>query len=175
MARPGAGQTYEVLGEVEVDYGPAVAGATARNMYWTWPYEEGWRKGYCYPQVPLKILTLGLWYLVPLGWPCMAVAPGDTAERERALLRSIRHGTAAMGGNLAVVVAAGQMTYVTVTGNKYSATGVVNTVKSTSLKAFAVRRRSSASLPPAGSGGPRLATRASATDCRSCEAAATND
>ena len=79
-----------------------------------------------------------------------------------------------MGGNLAVVVAAGQMMYVTGC-SKYSATGVVSTVKSTSLKAFAVRRRSSAGLPPAGSGGPLGPPARASAHGRFCEAAATND
>jgi len=71
----------------------------------------------------------------------MAVAPGAPADRERALVRSIKYGVAAMGGNLAVVVSSGQMDYVTVSGNKYSATGTVNSIKKTSLRAFAIRRR----------------------------------
>ena len=32
--------------------------------------EQRWRKGYCYWQVPLWWVTLGLWKLVPLSYPC---------------------------------------------------------------------------------------------------------
>jgi hypothetical protein len=39
---------------------------------WFYSYrpEEGWRKPFCHVQVPLHWVTLGLWSLVPLSWPC---------------------------------------------------------------------------------------------------------
>jgi len=148
VASAGGQADFEVLGEVEVDFAPMVQGAFFRNFYWTWGYGEGWRKGLCYPQAPLKLLTLGLWTILPLAWPCMASAPGDATERERALVKSIKHGVAAMGGNLAVVVNSGQMSYVTISGGRYSATGTVNTIKKTSLRAFAVRQRSRRDVRP---------------------------
>ncbi len=32
--------------------------------------DESLRRGYCYWQVPLHWLTLGLWYVVPTDYPC---------------------------------------------------------------------------------------------------------
>jgi hypothetical protein len=33
-------------------------------------YEQGWRKGYCYWQAPLTWVTLGIWALIPVNYPC---------------------------------------------------------------------------------------------------------
>jgi hypothetical protein len=35
-------------------------------------YKDGWRKGLCYPQTPLVLLTLMVWAVVPTYWPCFA-------------------------------------------------------------------------------------------------------
>jgi hypothetical protein len=41
------------------------------STIWFADYEPTWRKGYCYPQVPLTWVTIGLWqFLVPLAYPC---------------------------------------------------------------------------------------------------------
>jgi hypothetical protein len=37
---------------------------------WFFPYEDDWRKGLCYWQVPLEWVTLGLWSVVPTSYPC---------------------------------------------------------------------------------------------------------
>jgi len=33
-------------------------------------YKTGWRKAVCYPQVPLRYVTLGLWKIIPTSYPC---------------------------------------------------------------------------------------------------------
>ena len=38
-------------------------------------YEEVWRKGLCYWQVPLEWLTLGAWSLSPTTWACFPAKP----------------------------------------------------------------------------------------------------
>jgi hypothetical protein len=139
--QPGAESKYKVLGEVEADYNQLATQMVWRNLWWTWSYDETWRKAVCYPQVPLKIVTLGIWsYLSPTAWPCWANVPGDESDRQRALLRVMKHGVAAMGGDLAIVTESGTTNVVTVTGNNYSATGVVQQVKNTSLKGFSIKK-----------------------------------
>lgn len=50
------------------------------STFWFAEYASSGRKAYCYPQVPLTWLTLGLWQvLVPLSWPCIAKARVDPA------------------------------------------------------------------------------------------------
>lgn len=140
VIQAGAEGKYKVLGEVEADYNQAAAEMIWRNLWWTWAYDEGWRRVVCYPQVPLKILTLGIWAYIPTAWPCWAMVPGDETDRQRALVRSVKHGVAAMGGNLVIVTESGTTNVVTVSGNNYSATGVVQQVKNTSLKGFSVKK-----------------------------------
>jgi hypothetical protein len=41
------------------------------STFWFADYDPTWRKGYCYWQVPLTWVTLGLWQaLVPISYPC---------------------------------------------------------------------------------------------------------
>lgn len=74
--------------------------ATGATTLWFADYEATWRKAYCYPQVPLTWVTLGLWQLVvPLSWPCAAPARFD---RELAW-HQVRHLAAAAGADAAIV------------------------------------------------------------------------
>jgi hypothetical protein len=141
---------YQIIGEVEASYTPALKGALLKNVYWTWTnYREGWRKGLCYPQAPLKALTLGIWtFVVPLAWPCIARAPSEETARQIDLVRALKFGAQAMGGNLVVVVSEGQTNIVHIQGNQNSATAHVQTIRNTSFRAFVVRRR--AAPVPAG-------------------------
>ncbi|MEM9695450.1 MAG: hypothetical protein AAGA56_23095, partial [Myxococcota bacterium] len=127
---------YQVIGSIEADYERATSGAILKNTYWTWDYDEGWRKGYCYWQVPLKIATLGIWsYVVPLHYPCFAGAPGDEQERVAAMYVEMKRGAKLMGGNLVIVTQRGDL--FVVSGNERSVSSY--TVKGTSVLGFVVK------------------------------------
>lgn len=34
-------------------------------------YKDGWRKGLCYPQLPLVVIPIFTWAVVPTYWPCI--------------------------------------------------------------------------------------------------------
>jgi len=136
VTREGEGK-YEVIGEVRSDYTAKVNSAGLNNWFWTWDYDDGWRKGLCYPQVPLKIATLGLWsYLSPLHYPCFATAPGEEADRVEAHLVRLQQATHAVGGNLVIVVGEKDATYVSGNQNGVSTTHV----PAVGLVGFAVKR-----------------------------------
>ncbi len=134
---------YEVVGAVEADFTQVAQSAVGRNVFWTFDYEETWRKALCYPQVPLKLLTLSMWNIVPLQYPCFASVPGDPLDRRAALIERLKRGGKALGANLVVVTASGAMHYVT--GNKYGVSSGV--VPEMSLKGFAVRVKDGAPPP----------------------------
>lgn len=57
------GAPYEILGRATVVLN---SGSAA-----TFPdYKDGWRKPLCYWQAPLTWVTLGIWMLIPLNYPC---------------------------------------------------------------------------------------------------------
>lgn len=129
---------YEILGTVESDYTQALRGAIWKNIYWTWNYDEGWRKGLCWPQAPLKAVTLGLWNLLPWAWPCMATVPSEEKDRQKAHLGQLKKLAAAMGGNMVVISNSGDLAVTTVTN-----TGAVvghSVTKNMLLKGFAIHR-----------------------------------
>lgn len=52
------------------------------GTFWMWlarffDYEDGWRRGLCYPQVPLEWVSLGLWTAVPTSYACHPTASRD--------------------------------------------------------------------------------------------------
>jgi hypothetical protein len=110
----GYDKRYSILGTVEGDYERRRGEAFWKNGYWTWKYDEGWRKGLCWPQAPLKALTLGIWSMfVPLAYPCFSVT-GDEETRRINLNEALKKGGAAMGGNLVFVMGEGSLVTITV-------------------------------------------------------------
>ena len=131
----GFADAYRVIGSVEGDYISASQWAGMRNMFWTWDYEDSWRKALCYPQVPLKIITFGIWsYMIPLHYPCFASVPNDEAKRRMALQSEMMRAAEVMGGDLIVII--GSSSTFAITGNN----GVVTsqTIGMTGLKGFVV-------------------------------------
>jgi hypothetical protein len=114
---PGYEQRYRVLGTADVGYSWAMSKAFVNNMYGAWKYDDSFRKAYCYPQVPLKIVTLGLWWMVPINYPCLGTVPRKEEMRQQEMVDDLKRAAAAMGGNLVVVTAAGSVK--TTTTNQY--------------------------------------------------------
>lgn len=57
------GAPFEIIGRATVVLNSGSAG--------TFPdYKDGWRKPLCYWQAPLTWVTLGIWMLIPLNYPC---------------------------------------------------------------------------------------------------------
>ncbi len=62
-------------------------------------YEDGWRKGLCYPQVPLHWASFGLWALVPTDYPCHA----EILRKKEKLIQDARVLAHTAGGDAAIV------------------------------------------------------------------------
>jgi hypothetical protein len=110
---------YEIVGRVSTQYEMSPAVLTSMSLgFYRYDSSEAWKNPYCNVQVPLGWLTLSLWTLVPLHYPCM-VAEGDTARatdgRRARILEALVRGTVASGGNLLVLTELGDLKIVTYT------------------------------------------------------------
>lgn len=90
------GYEHEVIGRVTVQGRKAPFFFLARFI----DYRDVWRKALCYWQVPLEWLTLGIWSIVPLSYPCHA--SGATLTREEAI-EDLRNAALPAGADLAIV------------------------------------------------------------------------
>lgn len=130
---------YEVLGKVESDYTKGMSSAVVNNLWWTWDYEQGWRKGLCYPQIPLKIVTLGIYsYFSPLHWPCMAVVPTSEESRQETHYANLKRLAKAMGADFVVLAAKSALEVTTVSKYGSRSTSVHADI---ALSGFAVKRK----------------------------------
>lgn len=73
------GYQHQIVGKFAL----APQGGMFYFMAWFHDYEDGWRKGLCYWQVPLEWLTLGIWTAVPTAYPCF-----PTPAREKLKLQA---------------------------------------------------------------------------------------
>lgn len=94
---------YEILGSVRVDQHTDNE-IGVRNWIWFNHFESPGRFGYCVWQTPLKMVTLGIWNIVPLAWPCGGGNPSDPAERLEYLSRYARRVAAEMGGDTMLMI-----------------------------------------------------------------------
>ena len=106
-AAPGSGN--RVLGRVKLEF-PAMENPALSFWFRSYRPEQSWRRSYCYPQVPLLWITLGLWAIVPLNYVCPP-APWHTGslrelagheERKRLLYDALRAEAVRKGGNAVV-------------------------------------------------------------------------
>lgn len=90
------------------------------------------REIFCKAQTPFRILTLSLWYLVPLDWPCFQ-GIGQGEENTAWHLSKIRRAASAMGANLLVIAGTTDISYVnTATGQ------VMSTVQGKGMSGYAI-------------------------------------
>ncbi|MGA9523300.1 MAG: hypothetical protein WBV82_17665 [Myxococcaceae bacterium] len=84
---------YEVVGTFKFN-------PDSGTSFWFADYSSVGRKIYCYPQVPLTWVTLGLWQIfVPLSYPCMAPARIPLEEA----YGLVRQAATAAGANTAII------------------------------------------------------------------------
>jgi hypothetical protein len=134
---PGYENKYSILGAVAAGYNkdPLI---TLKNFLWvpTFQGADEWRKWLCYPQAPIKLLTLGLWgYFSPTAWPCVAVAPSDELDRKRDLIDSLKKAAKAMGAN-AIAVSGAETTNITYVRN--GAPVSASSINMTGMTGFAI-------------------------------------
>ena len=132
---------YQVLGTVESDFMRGNESAGLKNIYWTHVYEDMWRNALCWPQAPLKAITLGIWALLPTAYPCYANIPGEEKDREKAHLQNLKKLGAALGANMVLVTTSGSLKTTTVDAKSGAVIGQ-NTANNFSLKGYAILRAS---------------------------------
>lgn len=86
------GYPYELLGRFRLD--PA-----AGNTLFFADYTSSARKGFCWPQVVLSWVTLGIWaIIVPTSYPCW----GSSETSRRELIAEVKRFAHTAGGNLVI-------------------------------------------------------------------------
>ncbi|MBI3183036.1 MAG: hypothetical protein HYZ28_12940 [Myxococcales bacterium] len=89
------GYEHQVLGKFTAASGPGMY----LSLLWFADYTSGFHKGYCYPQVPLTWVTLGMWgILVPLAFPCWGSFTIDKTD----MIGHLKALGAAAGGNMVI-------------------------------------------------------------------------
>lgn len=88
-----------------------------------YPYheDEKWKRTYCGVQQPLVILTLFIWRIVPIYYPCW-VGEGNSGEevaaRRKRIINAMKKAAKAAGGNAVVITAMGDLETVYSNQNK---------------------------------------------------------
>lgn len=124
---------YEVLGKV--------AAEPAGDFFY--PYREGWRRPFCYPQRVLTVATLFVWMAVPTSWPCF-VSAGSVDDRRDRIVEAMKRATKALGGNLVLVGGFGGTVVIRKSG---SASAVVSTMEATQGVGWAIRAKGGVGAP----------------------------
>ncbi|AJR16191.1 hypothetical protein ACO2J1_15895 [Leptospira interrogans] len=100
---------WELLGTVHSDYN--------QGNHWFWFYdyveEESWKKPYCYWQVPLNWVTLGIWGITPFYYPCIIKESKDDVQAENnrkiRIVNSLKKITKIAGGDTVLVESFGDL------------------------------------------------------------------
>lgn len=95
---------YDIIGSTSADY--IKAASKFRDLLWTYEHKD-WRKWLCYPQAPLKLVTMGFWGLLPIQWPCTMLTPSEEHLRKAGLIEEMKKATKVSGGNLLIVTESG--------------------------------------------------------------------
>lgn len=120
-----------------------------RNVYWTTgDYQSTWQKALCWPQAPLKLLTLGIWNIVPISWPCWMIGESrDEAQRTAMLIHGLTIGVSEMGGNLLLITGHGGTTVTTINAQTGQQLGQTTT-PATAMGGFAIEVTHDAEVAP---------------------------
>jgi hypothetical protein len=95
-------ERYEVLGRV----GVTVRSPGFANIGWgfyDYAPDQSWRKAYCWWQVPLSWVTIGIWAILPPYYPCWVLPESDPAVRKARRVQAIRRAAHALGADLVVM------------------------------------------------------------------------
>lgn len=115
---------------------------------WFYDYDESqaWRKGFCYWQVPLSWITVGMWaYLSPLSHPCKVYEGSSISAvdgRKERMIDMMKRATKVVGGDFLVVTDTTQLSTTNAkTGQPIGVTEMANG------SGYAFRRKNSSTAP----------------------------
>lgn len=93
-----AGYAHEIIGRFS--FRPDLKRTSSKAMDGFSNYKTTWRKAVCYPQVPLRYVTLGLWsYLSPTSYLCH----GSMKQSKNEMINESKKITKAAGGNITTI------------------------------------------------------------------------
>jgi|GEM_PF-5057496 len=136
--------TFQLLGTITSAHDSSSA---LRDWLWYTPLHEGvhggFRVNYCKAQSPFKTVTLGLWALVPLYYPCTGGFPSDRVENLSIHVKELKRTAAEMGADLVILADITDSEMTTITGTYGSniawATATKETIRGVAVKAFAIK------------------------------------
>lgn len=106
IAAPYKGR-YEVIGELRSQHRMNPTASYALSTWWFIDMHDqhsGFRNVFCKAQMPLRLLTLGIWSLFsPLSWPCQVVYSLDHDDNFAIHVQELKRAATAMGANLIVL------------------------------------------------------------------------
>ena len=87
---------YRLVGKI------AIVGRTSNFIFTAKfiDYRETWRKAVCYWQAPLEWVSLGLWSIVPLSYPCF---PSQPYLSKNELIVDVQNAAKAAGADVVVL------------------------------------------------------------------------
>ncbi|MBM9576764.1 hypothetical protein JWG45_06310 [Leptospira sp. 201903070] len=131
---------WELLGHVYSDYNQD------SHLFWFYDYieEESWKKTYCYWQVPINWVTLGIWAFTPLYYPCIVREPKDDVQaennRKMRITNSLKKITKVAGGDTVIVESFGDLQINFFNANTGQNVGTVG-IKTVSGAGWAFKRK----------------------------------
>jgi hypothetical protein len=103
---PGAEDKFQIMGQVESAHGTSAITSYAASSFWYYTMHDRHgrsRDTFCKAQLPLRLLTLGIWSLFsPTSWPCQIVYSTDEKENLGIHVQELRRAATALGANLVV-------------------------------------------------------------------------
>ncbi|WP_207767162.1 hypothetical protein [Leptospira adleri] len=131
---------WELLGHVYSDYNQD------SHIFWFYDYveEESWKRPYCYAQVPINWITLGIWAYTPLYYPCIVREPKDEVQAENnrkiRITNSLKKITKVAGGDTVLVWSFGDLQINFFNANTGQSVGAVG-IKTVSGSGWAFRKK----------------------------------
>ncbi len=131
---------WELLGHVYSDYNQD------SPLFWFYDYleEESWRKPYCYWQVPINWVTLGIWAFTPFYYPCIIREKKDDVQAENnrkiRITNSLKKITKVAGGDTVIVESFGDLQINFMNANNGQSVGTIG-IKTVSGAGWAFKRK----------------------------------
>jgi hypothetical protein len=104
---PAQAGRYAVVASLSSAHATSAMASYAASTWWYVTLHDRHSRGrdaFCKAQLPLRVLTLGIWSLFsPTSWPCQVVYPTDEDENLRVHLQELKRAAASLGANLVVV------------------------------------------------------------------------
>jgi len=93
-------KTHEVMGEIIIERDPKEKDFAVQQIFWYLDLHDrhsSFRNWLCKAQMPLRIISLGLWSLSPTNWPCFIKYPDNKMVEMEILLKELKRVALGLG------------------------------------------------------------------------------